>query len=99
VISRAIARAMEDALDGVMLRFVQNVRLEASMRQFARDFAWRRVITLLADAEWEPPGVEAPRARKIAAAAELEAILLPVFRGEGAVTWSSRPDRPRAVDP
>jgi hypothetical protein len=90
---------MEDALEGVTLRFVQNVRVEASMRQFARDFAWRRVITVLADAGWEPPGVGAPRARKIAAAAELEVVLLPVFRGEGAVPWSSRPDRPRPGDP
>ena len=57
------------------------------------------MIGLLYDARWLPPGEDATRAERIAAAQEVEAILWPVFTGKDAVPWSNNPDRPRPGDP
>jgi hypothetical protein len=92
VVQRAIARALDDALAAATFHFVHHRRIEASVRVWARDFAWRKVITLLHDAEWYPADIVDPlpdaltaarrrRARDAAVAAELERILAPVFTG------------------
>jgi hypothetical protein len=111
VVEQAITRALEDALKQATFRFVRHERIEARTRVWARDFAWRKVITLLKDAQWYPADILDPLADARAAqrrrhaddtmvSETLRRILDPVFSGSihDALSMPPPPQRPVVSD-